>query len=91
MFVLCIIYFENGGENSSGIIYSEIVDKANDGLRHKATVWVENDEGNYKSRTGTTTGVGSSGKVRVTVGASHSNPFKTEKSGYKNYTVVRTK
>lgn len=81
----------SGGENSSSIVYSQIVDNANDGLRHKATVWVENDEGNYKSKTGTTTGVGKSGRVRITVGASHSNPFKAEKAGYKNYVVVKTK
>ena len=81
----------SGGENSSSIVYSQIVDNKNDGLRHKATVWVENDEGNYKSKTGTTTGVGKSGRVRVTVGASHSKPFKVERAGYKNYVVVKTK
>ena len=81
----------SGGENSSRIIYSQIVDNANDGLRHKATVWVQNDAGGYNSKTATTTGVGTSGRVRTTIGASHSNPLVVEKAGYKNYVVVKTK
>ena len=81
----------SGGENSSSILYSQIVDNANDGLRHQATVWVENDEGNYKSTTGITTGVGNAGRVRITIGATHSSPFKTERAGYNNYVVVKTK
>ena len=77
-----------GGE-ADNIIYSKIHDNLNDGLRHKATVWVENDKGNRNEKTGTTNGVGARGEVKTTIGATHSNPFVKEKSGYKNYSVVK--
>lgn len=77
-----------GGE-SDNILYSKLQDNKNDGLRHKATVWVKNDKGNRNTKTGTTSGVGSRGQVKTTIGATHSNPFVVEKTGYNNYSVVR--
>lgn len=78
-----------GGEDSENILFSKIWDNASDGLRYNATVWVQDDKGGKSEITGTTTGVGASGEVKVTRGATHSNPFVAEKSGYKNFSVVK--
>ena len=79
----------SGGENTDGILYSKLIDNVNDGLRYKACVWVRNDMGQYNQKTRTTTGVGKNGQVKVTIAATHKNPLKTEKAGYKEFQVVK--
>lgn len=78
----------SGGENSDNIVYSKVIDLKKDNLCYKVCVWVKNDKGKRKEKTGTTSAVGSKGQVKVTMGASHSNPFIAEKAGYKNLEVV---
>jgi hypothetical protein len=78
----------SGGENSDGILYSQVRDNTNDGLRYKVTVWVKSDDGVKKSKTGTTSGVGKKGQVRISKASTHNNPFVKEKAGYKNLLVV---
>lgn len=78
-----------GGENSDGDLYSIIRDLKKDGLRFSGTVWVKSDDGQKKEKTGTTTGVGKTGQVRVSKASTHQHPTVKEKTGYKNVVVVK--
>ena len=77
-----------GGENSDGILYSQVQDNAVDGIRYSVTVWVKSDNGSKSEKSGTTSGVGADGQVKVTRAATHSNPFVAEKCGYKDLVCV---
>ena len=81
----------SGGENSDGILYSQLVDNKNDNIRYKVTVWVDPDWSAKKEKTGTTNAVGKAGRVRVTKAATHKNPFVVEKCGYKNFECISAK
>lgn len=70
-----------GGQNGASI-YSQFVDNKNDKYYYYGTVYVKNDKGQRRSKTGRTTGVGSSGKVRVMVGETHALPFTVNKAWY---------
>lgn len=81
----------SGGENEDGILYSQLRDNKSDGLVYDVKVWVQDDKGIKKEKTGTTTGVGAAGQVRVSKAATHSNPFVAEKVGYNNFVVKAAK
>ena len=40
-------------------------------------------------KTGTTTGKGAPGQVKISVGATNSNPFVANRSGYNDFSVVK--
>ena len=75
----------SGGENADNILYSTLQDNKSDGGVYDITVWVTDDKGGTSEKSGTTSGVGEVGQVTVTRGATHSNPFVAEKTGYKNF------
>lgn len=77
----------SGGEDADGILYSQLRDNVSDGVVYGVTVWVKSDDGQSSQKTGTTTGVGATGQVRVTRAATHKNPFVAEKCGYKDLVV----
>ncbi len=81
----------SGGVNSDNIIYSQLRDNKVDNVQYSVLVWVTDDKGNTSQKSGTTTDTGAKGQVKVTRGATHSNPFVTEKAGYKNFVVKSTK
>lgn len=69
-------------------IYSKVWDREKDGRRYNVTVWVKDDNGDTDSRTGTTSGVDAAGEVKVTKTATYDHPFKANKSGYKDFSIV---
>lgn len=75
----------SGGEDADGILFSQLQDNKSDGIVYDVTVWVTDDKGTTSQKSGTTSGVGAAGQVKVTRAATHSNPFVTEKAGYKNF------
>ncbi len=77
------------GGISDGKVYSNIQDQRYDNIRYRATVWVRNDKNKYLSRTGKTTGFGVSGKLEAKMNATYANPFRPNKSGYKNFSRFR--
>lgn len=79
----------SGGEDSDGILFSQLRDNYNDGIRYSVRVWVQSDDGQKSEKTGTTNAVGAAGQVRVTRASTHSNPFVTEKCGYNDFKCVR--
>lgn len=76
-----------GGEDGNGILYSKLYDNKTDGVIYSVTVWVKDDKGTTSQKSGTTSGVGSAGQVKVTRASTHSNPFVAEKTGYKDFVV----
>ena len=52
-------------------IYSKVWDHVVDGRRYNVTVWVQDDNGDKDSVTGTTNGVDAAGEVKVTKTASY--------------------
>lgn len=81
----------SGGENSDGILFSQLRDNKADGVNYSVLVWVKDDKGNTSQKSGTTSAVGAAGQVKVTRASTHSNPFVAEKAGYKNFVVKSTK
>lgn len=80
----------SGGENEDKIIYSKLVDNKADNIKYSVRVWVKSDDGVKKEKSGTTSGTGSAGKVYVSKGATHKNPFVGETCGYNNFIAVAT-
>lgn len=81
----------SGGEDSEGILFSQLRDNKEDGVRYEVKVWVQSDDGQKSEKFGTTNGVGASGQVRVTRASTHSNPFVAEKTGYNSFKAVSAK
>lgn len=77
-----------GGINSNDKIYSKVWDHKVDGRRYHVTVWVQDDNGNKTTKTGTTNGVDSAGQVIATRKATYNHLFATNKSGYKNLSMI---
>lgn len=72
------------GGISDNLVYSQFEDRTNDRYYYNGTVYVRNDRGQQRSKIGKTTGVGSNGRVRVTITATYSNPFVANKAWYAN-------
>ncbi|WP_283619253.1 hypothetical protein [Flavonifractor plautii] len=72
-------------------IYSKVWDHVVDGRRYNVTVWVQDDNGDKDSVTGTTNGVDAAGEVKVTKTASYDHIFTPNKAGYKDLTVMVTR
>ncbi|WP_404276554.1 hypothetical protein [Exiguobacterium undae] len=79
----------SGGISSSDNLYSQLRDNKADGLKYKVRVWVVNDKGTKSEKTGTTTGKGAPGQVKISVGATNSNPFVANRSGYNDFSVIK--
>lgn len=77
------------GGISRGVVYSNIQDQRYDNIRYRATVWVRNDMNRASYKTGTTTGFGAGGRIEVTTKATYINPFRPNKSGYKDFARKR--
>ncbi|WP_027422222.1 hypothetical protein [Lachnobacterium bovis] len=78
-----------GGESKNSYLYSRVMDLKRDGIRYHATVWVKCDNGSYNYKEGKTTDLGSNGWIQVRKKASHTNPFVSEKAGYKDFGRVK--
>ncbi|MCR5837836.1 MAG: hypothetical protein K6G88_15160 [Lachnospiraceae bacterium] len=78
-----------GGENSDGILYSNLYDEKEDGIRYEVTVWVDPDWGDRKEQHGITKGLGKQGRVHVAKAATHRNPFVKDDYGYKGFHTYR--
>lgn len=72
-------------------IYSKVWDHEVDGRRYTVTVWVQDDNGDKDSVTGTTNGVDDEGEVKVTKTASYDHIFKPNKAGYKDLSIVTSR
>lgn len=78
-----------GGEDADDILFSKLWDNAADGIKYDVIVWCTDDKGGTSQKSGTTSGVGAAGEVKVIRASTHANPFVAEKCGYKNF-VART-
>ncbi|WP_312068344.1 hypothetical protein [Exiguobacterium sp.] len=80
-----------GGVSASDNLFSRVRDNKKDNLQYSVRVWVVNDKGNRKEKTGVTDGVGASGQVKTYVGATRENPLKANKCGYNDFEVISVK
>ena len=80
-----------GGETSDGILYSNLYDEKEDGIKYNVTLWVDPDWSPKKEKSGETTAKGKKGRVHVAKAATHKNPFVAEKCGYNDFKAVAVK
>ncbi len=71
------------GGIENGVVYSQFQDNRNDQYYYSGTVYVRNDRGQQRSKQGKTTGVGSTGRVRVQITATYVKPLEVNRSWYK--------
>ncbi|HHW71262.1 MAG TPA: hypothetical protein GX392_08050 [Clostridiales bacterium] len=83
--------WHGGIDESVQKIYSKVWDHKVDGRRYTVTVWVQDDNGDKDSVTGTTNGVDAAGEVKVTKTASYDHIFTPNKAGYKNLSIVTSR